>query len=180
MNGFCLPLLDLLGASFGVSWRIRLPTHCQLFDSSQLVSGCEMCVSHRHLVRLMTHQFGHCAKVDAGHHQATRERMPQAVPSKEGNARLANCRVKPVLVALQRLPLHINKNSPLPTGAREQLLKCRQCVEFNGMCRVFPFLLLGIVISLRTRSTLLQIKPYCSLGLIPVCRAISNSGIWAG
>ena len=31
-----------------------------------------------------------------------------------------------MLVALQRLPLHTNKNSALPTGTGEQLLKCRQ------------------------------------------------------
>ncbi len=78
------------------------------------------------LDRLVTHQFSHCAKFDAGHHQAARKCVPQAVPSEEADARLANCRVKPVLVALQRLPLHINKTSPLPTGAREQILKCRQ------------------------------------------------------
>jgi hypothetical protein len=49
--------------------------------------------------------------------------MPQAVPSKEADASLAECRIKPVLVVLQRLPLHINKNWALPTGTREQLLK---------------------------------------------------------
>jgi hypothetical protein len=52
--------------------------------------------------------------------------MPQAVPSEEADASLAECRIKPVLVALQRLPLHTNKNSALPTGTGEQLLKCRQ------------------------------------------------------
>ena len=172
----------LLRKCWCFSWPIRRHP-AQVFDSSQLVSGCDMCVSHRHLDRLMPQQFGQHANVDTGHHQAARERMPQAVPSNEAEARLTNCRVKPVLVALQRLPLHINKNSTLPTGPREQLLKCRQrdrVQRFNGMCRVFRFLLLGIVISLRTRSTLLQIKPYCLLGLIPVCRAISNSGIFAG
>ena len=49
----------------------------------------------------------------------------QVVPSEEVDARLAHCRLEPVLVALQRLPLHINKNSPLPTVAHRQLLKCR-------------------------------------------------------
>jgi hypothetical protein len=64
-----------------------------------------MCVSHRHLDRLMTHQFSY---------------------REEADANLAECRIKPVLVALQRLPLHINKNSALPTGTGKQLLKCRQ------------------------------------------------------
>jgi hypothetical protein len=73
-----------------------------------------MCVSHRHLDRLMPHQFRYRAKIHTGHHQAARERMPQAVPGKEADASLAKCRVKPVLVALQLLPLHINKNSALP------------------------------------------------------------------
>ena len=86
---------------------------------------CEMCVSHRHLDRLITHQFSHCAKVDAGHHQAARKCVPQAVPSEEADARLANCRVEPVFVALQRPPCILTKTRPLPTGACEQILKCR-------------------------------------------------------
>jgi hypothetical protein len=70
--------------------------------------------------------------------------------------------------------LHINKNLALPTGTREQLLKCRQRDRVQRNVPRVP------VLALRTRSTLLQIKPYCSLGLMPVCRAISNSGMWYG
>jgi len=77
-----------------------------------------MCVSHRHLYRLMPHQFRYRAKLHTGHHQAARELMPQAVPGKEADASLAKCRVKQVLVALQRLPLHISKNSSCHWNAR--------------------------------------------------------------
>jgi len=85
-----------------------------------------MCVSHRHLDRLVTHRFCYRAKIHTGHHQAARERMPQAVPGKEADASLAKCRVKPVLVAFSDSPCILTKTRPLPTGTREQLLKCRQ------------------------------------------------------
>ncbi len=58
-----------------------------------------------HLDRLMTHQFSYRAKIHTGHHQAARERMPQAVPSKEADASLAKCRVKPVLGNPSAAPL---------------------------------------------------------------------------
>jgi hypothetical protein len=73
-----------------------------------------MCVSHRHLNRLVTHQFGYRAKVNAGHHQTACECVPQAVPSEEADAGLAHCRVKPVFVALQRLPCILTKTRPCP------------------------------------------------------------------
>jgi hypothetical protein len=42
----------------------------QPFDSGQFVSGRQMCVSHRHLDRLLTHQFSYRAKIHTGHRQA--------------------------------------------------------------------------------------------------------------
>src|SRR5271165_5644027 len=44
------------------------------------------------------------------------------------------------------------------------------------MCRALPFLLLGTVMILCCKSTRSQLRPYCSLGLMPLLRAISNSG----
>ena len=70
----------------------------------------------------------------------------------------------------------LTKTGPTGSSERCKTLNAAAATVFNEMCRVFPFFDFGIAIDLRTRSTRLQTSLYCSLGLMPVLSAISNSG----
>jgi hypothetical protein len=68
------------------------------------------------------------------------------------------------------LSMHINKNSTFGSGSPKLLSEGRVCQGVERDVGVTPFLLFGIVTSFRTRSTLSNVRPHCSLGLKPVCQ----------
>jgi hypothetical protein len=59
-------------------------------------------------------------------------------------------------------------------------LNAARAVLFNGICRVSPFFERTTVTISRSKLTLSQLSPYCSLRLSPVFKAIRNSCAWFG
>jgi hypothetical protein len=75
-----------------------------------LVSRSKMCVTHRHLNRLVPHQFSYRPQIDACHHKPARKRVTQTIPGEVPDSRFTHCRIEPMLVTLQWLPMYVNKN----------------------------------------------------------------------
>src|SRR5215469_1639853 len=69
-----------------------------------------MSVPLRHLNRLVSHQLCNRQEIDSRHRKSAGERMAQTVPRKVYQASFLNCRLKPMLVAMQLLPFDVNKN----------------------------------------------------------------------
>jgi hypothetical protein len=118
----------------------------------------------------MAQQFGD--GLSPSHHEPWGERMPETVPSEVAQTRLGHGILKPMLVTLQRLSMHVNKNSTFASGSPKQLIEGRACQGVEWDVALIPFLRFGNVTSFRTRSTLSHVRPDCSLGLMPGCNAI--------
>src|SRR4029077_5468280 len=109
-------LLKMLGVSSGVSCLYKVSRAHKRFDCGQRVGGSKMGIPHSHLDRFMAHEFRDGTKINSGHHQTAGKTMSQAVPRKVLYPGLANCRIKPVLVACERFPMNTNKNSSRTSG----------------------------------------------------------------
>ncbi len=186
------------GASSGGTWRrrcswarlarllghARLPRlpcllyRYQLLHRRALMRRGKVGISHGHLNCLMAHQVGYGSKVYARHREPRRKTMSEAIPSEILNARFGDCRLEPMLVLGERLSVDIQE---YPARALErallQNLEGSQGNGIQGNVSRLPVLVFKRVMNLRTRSTRSHIRPYCSEGRIPVCRAISNSGM---
>ena len=105
-----------------------------------------MGIPHSHLDRFMAHEFRDGTKINSGHHQTAGKTMSQAVPRKVLDPGLADCWIKPVLVACERFPMNSNKTRPTPRERVNNFCRAPRAMLFKGACLVFPFLLCGIVI----------------------------------
>jgi hypothetical protein len=120
-----------VGASSGVRWRSGKP-----FNGSQIVSRSQICIPHRHLDSLVSHQFGDSADVHPRHRKPTSKGVSQAVPGKVPDPSIRHGGSEPMLVTAQWRRGDTNKNATRSRGATEQFLKCGESdrVEGNVPC----------------------------------------------
>ena len=85
--------------------RIRRRKQGKPLDRRQVVLGSQVCVAHRHLDCLVSHQLSHSANVHACHNQSAGKCVPHTVPGEIRDSSVRHRLVKPMLVTLKLLSL---------------------------------------------------------------------------
>jgi len=96
---FSCPFLILLLVPRLACWGIEQP------DFGRQEGRRQVGITHRHLQRLMTEQFGDAAQRRPAHHEPRREGVPQVVPSEVGNLGDLKGGMESVLDVLDRFAL---------------------------------------------------------------------------
>jgi len=104
--------LNCPGVTSGVTWSFLNSTRLlnQALDRRELVGGTKMRIATGHTDGLVPHQFLHSPQVHTVHHEATRKRVPDAMPRKIGQSGVDHRTVKPAARTYQRLPVSMDKH----------------------------------------------------------------------
>jgi hypothetical protein len=137
-----------------------------------------MGIATRHLNRFVPHQLLNPPQINSLHGQTRSKRVPEIVPSKILDSSLSYRLIEPMARAHQRLTLHAQEQAIASAFRRSGLRNSNiaTATELSGTYRFSPCFDRRMVRIQRAKSTSDHAAEYCSLHLIPVLSATSNSG----
>jgi hypothetical protein len=136
----------------------------------------QVSIAHCHLNHSMAHQVSDRPKIDSCHRQPARKGVTQTVLCEVLEAGLFDGWVEPMFIAADGLAAGALEYPLRAQRALPKSLKRGPRYEVQRNIAGLSALAMNIAICFRVRSTRSHVSAYCSLGLIPVCNAISNSG----